>query len=303
MRFAPVTPPPVVAPPLNLVTSSRNPLANGDETDGRWVEGFAFQPGLNVDPDLLPACGSTDIAGDKPPQGLVETVPWWVQAADRCTVLGYRGRDWIGRATDALRAATPKGVEFEFWTGELATANGWPNLFLANGAATDVTPVGGPVTIEEAIGLLEQALADCGAGGRGMIHCAPVATPSLAITHREGPLLLTVRDTIVVPGVGYPGTDPSGAAPAAGTSWLYATGMVDVRLGDIVVFGRNGEVSTQPTGDGTWGPPSGFDENRFAPALMNRDTNELIVPAARPAAAVWDGVCHFAVHAQIPTAT
>ena len=40
-----------------------------------------------------------------------------------------------------------------------------------------------------------------------------------------GPLR-TLAGNLVVPGVGYTGSSPAGAAPAAGTSWIYATGAV-----------------------------------------------------------------------------
>lgn len=304
MQFTPVAPPPLRPPVVSLVTSGRDALAAGEDVGDRWVDGFSFQPELNVDPDLLAACGGTSTAGATPDQPTVETVPWHAQVQDVCkSTFGYRGRDYVQRAVTALAAATPKAVEFEFWTGETAQAAGWPNLYLTNGTATDVTPTPGTaVTLDEGVALLEQALADCGSGARGMIHCQPLATPSTAIVRREGATLLTLRDTLVVPGVGYPGTGPTGTAPAAGKTWMYATGMVDVRLGPIQVYGRVGQ------GSGGWvdvdngGQAVGFDPERFAPALLDRSTNTLTVPATRPVAAAWDGVCLFAVLVNVPSA-
>src|SRR4051812_9669666 len=120
-RFAVVTPPPLRPNPVSLVTSARDALAGGDETGGRWQEGFAFRPEANVDPSIRDVCtadgSNDDVPSTQPPQGLVETVPWMVDVEDDCTSLGFGGVDYIGRVTRALEAATPKGLEREFWTG------------------------------------------------------------------------------------------------------------------------------------------------------------------------------------------
>ena len=53
-----------------------------------------------------------------------------------------------------------------------------------------------------------------------------------------GTLVTKSKGSIVVAGAGYPGTGPTGASnatPEAGHSWAYATGMVDVRLTNVVV--------------------------------------------------------------------
>lgn len=298
--FTPVAPPAVVPPVINLVTSARQPA---DTTEGKWVNGFAFQGAIDADPTLLDPCDSTnfDAGDDDPSFGLVNTTPWLVEVAEHCSVMGYAGRDYIGRAVAGVIAATPKGVEREFWGGALTQAAGWDNLYLTNGDAVDQTPTAGTaVSVEEGIDLLEAALAGCGSGGRGYIHVPPAVTPPLTLVRREGTLLLTPRDTIVVVGSGYLGTDPDGADPDDGTTWLYATGMVDVRLGDIEVFGRvDGQETWLGAGDGN--DTSGYDNIRFAPALVDRTTNDLLIPARRPVAAVWDGHCHFAVLVNYPS--
>jgi hypothetical protein len=305
-RFAPVAPPPLRPPLISLVTSARDALANGDETDGRWMEGFEFRPEANKDPVIRDWCTSDgsndDVPSEQPAGDLVQTVPWMVEVEDDCTVLGFRGTDYVGRAERALAAATPKGVEREFWTGTVAQAAGWPNRYLAdNSNAVDVTPTPGTaVVLPEAVELLEDALAMCGAGGRGMIHCAAWSTPSYSLVRNEGGLLLMPRGTIVVPGDGYLGTGPDGTDPSSsGETWLYATGVVDLRLGPIEVFGQQG-ASRQ--GDaGQWFDPasSGFDPERFAPVLVDRTVNKLAVRARRMVAATWDGACLFAVLAAL----
>lgn len=305
-QFAPVAPPPLQPPRVSLVTSARDPLANGDETDGRWEGGFAFRPEANVDPTIRDTCttdgSNDDVPGSQPALTTVETVPWMVEAEDDCSTFGFRAADYVGRATRALAAATPKGVEREFWTGAVAQAAGWPNLFLASPDADDVTPTPGTaVELAEAIALLEDALAMCGDGGRGMIHVAAWSTPSFALIRREGQLLLTARDTIVVSGAGYMGTGPDGTDPSAtGKTWLYATGVVDVRLGPIQVFGQQADTPST-TARGQWFDPAatGFDAERFAPVLLDRSINKVGVRARRMVAATWDGTCHAAVLANI----
>lgn len=303
-NFAPVAPPPLRPPAVSLVTSARDALADGDETDGHWEGGFQFRPEANKAPTIRDVCtadGSNDhVPGSQPPAALVQTVPWLVEVEDDCSLMGFAGVDYVGRAQRALAAATPVGVEREFWSGEVAAAAGWPNLFLASPDATDVTPTPGTsVTLPEAFELLEDALASCGNGGRGMIHAAAWSTPSYSLVRNEAKVLLTPRGTIVVPGSGYLGTGPNGADPSAsGETWLYATGIVDVRLGPIEVFGQQGQSRETA---GQWFDPAdgGFDPARFAPALVDRDTNKLAVRARRMVAATWDGACHFAVLAAL----
>lgn len=308
--YAPVSPPLVVPPVINLVASARQPA---DETGGRWVLGFAFQGGVDADPTNIDPCDSANVdsgGAESDTYALVQTNPWTAEVAEHCSVMGYAGRDYIGRAVAGLVAATPKAVEREFWSGTLAQAAGWPNLYLTDGNATDRTPTPGTaVSVEEGIDLLEAALAGCGSGGRGFIHVPPVVTPPLTLTRRastaNGELLLTQRDTIIVVGSGYAGTGPTGTAPSAGEIWLYATGMVDVRLGPIEVFGQvNGEqmwLGADLTSDGEVVTTGGFDPDRFTPSLVDRTTNDLIVPGRRPVAAAWDGHCHFAVLVNYPS--
>jgi len=63
-----------------------------------------------------------------------------------------------------------------------------------------------------------------------MIHTMPEAVPNLLNTRLVGKYLLDMFGNIIVPGVGYTGTGPSTDAPAAGTTWMYATDMVTCRV-------------------------------------------------------------------------
>src|SRR5690349_6665277 len=101
-RLAPVAPPPLRPPLISLVTSARDALANGDETDGRWQEGFEFRPEADEEPTIRDWCtrnGDNDhIPSSQPPQDLVQTIPWTVEVEDDCSLFGFESIDYIGRA-------------------------------------------------------------------------------------------------------------------------------------------------------------------------------------------------------------
>lgn len=183
-------------------------------------------------------------------------------------------------ATERLLATQAEQVENELWTGSLATAEGAPNPFLAAAAdVDDVTPGGGATTLADGLALLEQALADC-LSGRGTIH-ATVQLASLwaskGYVELEGGRLVTQLGTIVIAGAGYPGTSPAGAAPDAGESWAYGTGMVTWRLGPIA-------------------------RQAASPAeAIDRDVNTATVRMERDALAVFDPCCLVGVNVDLGT--
>lgn len=287
---------PVLAPnPVNLITASR---VNPDSAGTRWATG-----GAAYTPESGAPLGTFGICGEGGPVDLSDVAdfamapprtwrPYAVWAAVVCSTFGWQGVDWKARLDRLLDVALPKAVEHELWTGEVAQAEGYDtdpvngsagNTWLARTTATDVTPAGGPVSVRRGIAVLEQALADCGPGARGTIHLRPEATPDLTVIRRVGNTLLTARDTVVVPGAGYPNTDRAGAAASAGTTWLYATGRTDVRYTDPI-------YPVDPTTDGDW-----------RGRVTTRDDNTIVLLGMREAVASWDGVCHFAVHATLDT--
>jgi hypothetical protein len=80
------------------------------------------------------------------------------------------------------------------------------------------------------------------------------------------------REDIVIVGAGYPGTGPFGQPAPSGTElWAFATGMVDVRLGDPMIY------------------PQTFSE------ALDRHTNTVVFRGEQTAAVVHDGCCSFAV--------
>jgi hypothetical protein len=184
-----------------------------------------------------PSSNTTGGPGTYTNQPVQVAVPYVLVSEDWCSTFGFEARDFKGRATRLLENGFHAGLEREFWAGAMAQAQGWPNNYLTNTATvTDLTP-GTVPSVARAQQILQDAIAQNGYGGQGMIHCQPQTAPNLLNARRVGSLLLDVFDNIVVPGVGYPGTVPGGDAPPSGQSCLYATDLIAVRLEeDVTIF-------------------------------------------------------------------
>lgn len=256
--------------------SLRDPQVTNDE---RWIDGFTYESrACNHTVRLLDICGGNDpydaiIPPDPAPPEWRDYKSFAIEAYDKCTTFGYEQRDVEQRAIDALELCTQKALEAEFWTGALAQANGYgDNRYLAGSDVTDVTPGGGPVKVRYGLALLEQAIASCGCGARGVVHMTPEVGSVLPVKEK-GDHLETQLGNYIIVGSGYPGTGPDGNMPGTGV-YMYATGMVSVRLGRSEAVGTlNQQVRTS---DNTWE-----------------------VRAQRPAAVTWDGCCAFGVHVDL----
>ena len=262
---------PAAAPRVGLLTSAGQPATG----DGRWQGGILIDPETGAVSYRVEAC-TIDNAEARAVAARGGTVSWdtyEVGTGIRCSTFGVHGRDWRAQATRALEPAAERQIGEELWTGALAIAGGLPNGYLA---APGSEPLGAHEPLD-ALGELEEYLAGCGTGQRGMIHATrAVITRWVAdnLVRREGAVLLTAFDTVVVGSTGYPGTGPRAVedeeltAPAQGV-WAYATGMVDVRRGPPLIVGD----------------PA---------ATINPDTNDVVVRAEQTALASWDLVCHAA---------
>jgi hypothetical protein len=115
---------------------------------------------------------------------------------------------------------------------------------LQDSATTDVTPTPGTATdLSTGIGLLENWIASQ-YGSLGVIHMtrgAALVGLGAYVLDVTGGRLMTRLGTPVAAGAGYPGTSPTGATPAAGTSWLFAS---------PAVFGYRSEVFTSSSQHG-----------------------------------------------------
>jgi hypothetical protein len=101
----------------------------------------------------------------------------------------------------------------------------------------DVVVLGGGTAtgMVHGVGLLEQAIAAT-YGGIGVIHAArELAAPMTyrALVRRDGARLRSPLDNLLAFGAGYSTAGPDGTDAPAGQAWLYATGPVVVRRGEV----------------------------------------------------------------------
>ena len=177
--------------------------------------------------------------------------PFTVYGHFRCSPVGYSPESAQVRATEHLLAREEARVEQAFWTGDLGN---FPKL-------QDPATVSLGAVLEYALGLaqLEAEIAN-DYGSLGVIHMTrAAASVGLArdLLVANGARLTTRLGTPVVAGSGYPGTGPTGQAPAAGQTWLFAS---------PALFGHRSEVFTSSNRPGD---------------LFVRGTNDLTAVAER----------------------
>jgi hypothetical protein len=267
--------PPIPSPSRpNLLSSV---AAEARPTTGRWQHGIAYQPeraggGSSVDP-----CGDvgegvkTVTAGP----GVVEWDPYIIWTGDRCSTIGTDYAEIEARARRQLDTQTSDLLESILWSnvvdgGDFGGSH--PNVGLREATAQPNGFSAYPVV--KAFSDMIAALGAFLGGARGMIHVERRLIPFLAfygLTVQNGQrLITTLGDHIVVPGTGYPGTDPAGNEPGEFHSWIYGTSMVEVLLGEIEVF-----------------------TDRVA--ATDRAHNDVEYRAERIALAHWDRTAHIGV--------
>lgn len=245
------------------------------KTPGRWELGFTVCPENCVDvatwdPDCFswPDGEKPDLSDAPENQNCYDVKPFVIETAFECGSVGFPSVDFAGRARRQLEAGTPKGLEYELWTGSQKPDN--PNL------QSGATVIGSaPFTPQVALARLGQALSNCYHGGVGVIH-APVWIVELWLQNSQikevGTRLATVvRGDTVIAGTGYPGTGPNGLEVSAGQAWAFATGPVQYRLGEPEVF------------------PDTLEE------ALDKKRNKIEYRALRQAAINFDPCCHFGI--------
>lgn len=270
----PIPGPELRPPRVSLLTSA--PVVE-DANNPRWVLGYEFLPescGTDAQTFALTA-GYDKLPGERP--ALVQVDPFGVMTPATCSVFGHATpelQDELrAQARRKLRACEAYQIEEEFWTGTKVATN--PHL--ASTDSEDITAEAQYATgmdADDALACMEKELGNCQCGGQGMIHMSRRLFTKLATVfapfRKEGARILTMLDTIVVPGAGYPGTSPEGASDPA-WEWMYGTGIVTVRM------------------------EAGDEIPRIVTQAVDRSLNTMTWYAEKAVAVDWDPCCHLAV--------
>jgi hypothetical protein len=240
---------------VGIIASARTTL--DDEDGGSWVRGMSYAPEACGGYRAIPggcAAGLTSVDHTEERPGQIDYAPWTVQAEERCTTLDGRDRGPIlERLRRQLAAVESYAIGRELLTGEVTRAevtagvSEQPNPYLAEAGRVEVLTTG-PTAPARALGMLEEALGHALRGQVAYLHVPLAASGRLAeisAVRVEGNLRRTLRDSQVVLEAGYPNVAPAAdadtapAAAAAGSAWLYGTGLVVVRRGPIEDVARS----------------------------------------------------------------
>jgi hypothetical protein len=135
---------------------------------------------------------------------------------------------WTGTAGKTSSGGVSQTTVFPHLAANTAFTDPGNSTILLQPAASTAATGGSSVDAADGLGQMEAALAAC-YHGLGVIHIPSCALPTLEawdlVEERDGGLYSPAGHRVVV-GHGYPGTSPAGATPAAGSTWIYATGAV-----------------------------------------------------------------------------
>lgn len=261
---------------------------NGPSED-QWVRGFSQEwettlySATNWD-DTDSTDGQVVAAGT--PTYYTEIKPWFIEAEEFRSTLGFNGLDRIERLKRQLEGVTQHAMEVELWDGAVRKGETHANVALSDATAT-ILNSGTALSPRRALALLEHSIGLASDGGeQGIIHvtrdvAALLASNSNMLFHEAGTEhLQTLGGTPVIVGSGYSGTGPDGATGATATvdnKWIYATGTVRTYVGDVDVVNDNLAQAYDVSGN----------------------ANDMRLKAIRPAAAYFDTSIHLAVRVDL----
>lgn len=231
---------------LHGLLSVVEPLTGNED----WLRGLTWDPVFcafvaSNDPATFieshPTSLSTAVTGSggglQPGDDLLIVYPFMLENGVNRVTWGFLRQDYPAVPARLLEDATEFSVEREFWTGSALSTN--PHLAMSSATLVNT---GTALGTKRALAALEQEALEHTLGQRVMIHAsAEVVTMWMGdgtLADDGGTIVTKSKGNVVVAGAGYPGTGPSGdthETPEDGHSWAYATGMVDVRLTDVVV--------------------------------------------------------------------
>ena len=243
-------------PPHSLVNT---PGVLQDTGDARWLNGVSVYPYPPIVPGLWDPCSAGTFRTKD--EGEDISIPVFasfvIVLPITCSAMSIGDpEDFANRAEIAMEAVESFAIEEQLSQGTGIITN--PYLADAN---ANVLAAGAAVAPAAALSYLEDAIG--ATGKRGMIHATPSVVSQWFDQNRSVGPLITANGNTVVSGGGYIGADAVGeASAAAGQSWVYATGLVEVYRAPVVVP----DISE----------------------VLDRSNNDVTFRAERYALVVWD---------------
>jgi hypothetical protein len=222
---------------------------NGPNED-QWVRGFSQEWDTEV--SNLVNWDDTDTTVDAfatraNPVRHVRIKPFFIEATEDISTLGFLAVDRIARITRQIEAGSQKAIERELWDGVVRKGESHDNVSLSDATAT-ILGGGAAYSPKRALAILEQGIAEASQfGEQGVIHmtrdvAALLSSNSQMLFHnKEFDHLQTMGGTPVVVGNGYSGNGPRVATVAtasivSGTLTVNFTGAHGFSNGDVVSF-------------------------------------------------------------------
>ena len=255
--------------------------------EDQWIRGFSHEwdttiRGL-VNYDDTDTTSST-LVSNTTPERYTEIKPFFIEAEDYRSALGFPGLDYVARVKRQLEGGTQKAMERELWDGAIRKGESHANKALSASTATLVNSTTA-LSVQRALALLDFELGDTSpAGENGVIHMtkdvAGLLSSNYMIFHNEAGHLQTISGTKIIIGSGYTGNGPdsvTGATASATNKWMYGTGAVKALLGDVDVVADTLAQSYDVAGN----------------------QNDMRIKAIRPAAVYFDPSIHLAVRVDL----
>lgn len=245
----------LVPAPCGILSVANVQNHNARDYDERWIRKFAYEydsmPSyvrlLTVNDETIAAGELSDNQADANYQYYV---PFYIDAEIFDSTFSLPGEDRFAQVVKALDCVTQKALEYEFWEGVAAQeeTDAAANMYLRKEAAATI-PVSGAKKPENALMILEQAIASSPLGENGVIHMTRDVASILGsrLIYKKGDTensgrAMTRLGTDVIIGSGYTGNGPIGdtnAAASVTNKWIYATSKVDVHLGKVEIVNEN----------------------------------------------------------------
>ena len=257
--------------------------------EDQWIRGFSQEYETELysaknwdDTDTT----SATVVSAGVPNYFTKIDPFFIEAEEYRSTLGFLGLDRIARLERQLEGITQSAIELELWDGGVRKGESHENKALSSATAT-ILNSGTAMSPRRALALLEHSIGQVSDGGeQGFIHmtrdvAALLSSNSNMLFHDKGKdHLQTFGGTPVIVGSGYSGTGPDGATGATATvdnKWIYATGTVRTYVGKVDVVNDSLAQAYDVSGN----------------------ANDMRLKAIRPAAVYFDTSIHLAVRVDL----